>query len=100
MRWNTISVTFSINSAVPGGTAITFVCYPPLKRWAIIDLSLTGRLCSARWLRHLGPHGCVMSSGFTNSSNFSAVSNSSSTADSFSEIPFLCAFLAILAALS
>ena len=58
-----------------------------------------GALCF-RSLRELQHYGCVMSSGFTSSSNFSAVSSSNSTADSFNEIPFLCAFFAIFAALS
>ena len=51
-------------------------------------------------LKFAGLYGCVISSGFTHSSNCSPVSSPNSIADSFSEVPFLWAFFAILAALS
>ena len=44
--------------------------------------------------------GCVISSGLTRASNSSPVRRPSSTADSRNVMPFLCAFLAIRAALS
>src|SRR5947209_5029120 len=45
-------------------------------------------------------HGCVISSGLTYWSNCSPVRSPSSMADSRRDMPFLWAFLAILAALS